>query len=179
MNSVTSYHRDNINLNFYLTTHKKEGFDITAIRHIVKAFIHFGTSGRNRTCDRPIRSGMLYSAELRKHIFVGVVGLEPTMSEDGRFTVSCNSRYATPQYFAEAERFELSEPFGRLHPLAEGWFRPLTHTSFCLTLQSYIAQMQPICVARKICQKFFHTINRQLFLMHQKLFVNLHNIPIY
>ena len=82
------------------------------------------------------------------------------MSEDGRFTVSCNSRYATPQYFAEAERlaqiesisavfadlqFELSEPFVRLGPLAEGWFlspkaacrlRPLTHTSFCLTLQS-------------------------------------------
>lgn len=30
-------------------------------------------------------------------ISVGAVGLEPTMSEDGRFTVSCNSRYATPQ----------------------------------------------------------------------------------
>ena len=73
------------------------------------------------------------------------------MSEDGRFTVSCNSRYATPQYFAEAERLaqiesifsglrrfaiRLSEPFVRLGPLAEGWFRPLTHTSFCLTLQS-------------------------------------------
>ena len=37
---------------------------------------------------------------------------------------------------AEAERFELSEPFERLGPLAEGWFRPLTHASFILTLQS-------------------------------------------
>lgn len=67
------------------------------------------------------------------------------MSEDGRFfrhaaqgaPVSCNSRYATPQCIVEAERlaqiefisavfadlqFELSEPFERLGPLAEGWF---------------------------------------------------------
>lgn len=49
---------------------------------------------------------------------------------------------------AEAERFELSEPFVRLAPLAEGWFRPLTHDSFLLTLQSYKAQMQPICVSQ-------------------------------
>lgn len=90
------------------------------------------------------------------------------MSEDGRFfrhaaqgaPVSCNSRYATPQYLRKQKdwlrlslfsavfadlQFELSEPFVRLGPLAEGWFlspkaasrlRPLTHTSFCLTLQS-------------------------------------------
>ena len=60
------------------------------------------------------------------HILVGAVGLEPTMSEDGRVTVSCTSRYATPQFIcaqaegldvcqvsieAEAERFDLSESF--------------------------------------------------------------------
>lgn len=50
------------------------------------------------------------------------------MSEDGRFfrhaaqgtPVSCNSRYATPQCIAEAERFELSEPFCEARPLSRG-----------------------------------------------------------
>lgn len=64
----------------------------------------------------------------------------------GRFTVSCNSRYATPQCWRTQKDsysgnrlafgiiqarlssalscgdFELSEPFERLGPLAEGWF---------------------------------------------------------
>lgn len=81
------------------------------------------------------------------------------MSKDGRFfrhaaqgaqsLAIANMRH--PNVFAEAERlaqiefitavfadlqFELSEPFVRPGPLAEGWFRPLTHTSFVLTLQS-------------------------------------------
>lgn len=74
--------------------------------------------------------------------------------------VSCNSRYATPQCWRKQKDsysgnrlafgiiqaslssaltcgdFELSELFERLGPLAEGWFRPLTHASFLLTLQS-------------------------------------------
>ncbi len=70
-------------------------------------------------------------------------------------------------HLAEAERFELSELFDRLGPLAESWFRQLTHASFLLphigsfywysasssrlTLQSYKARMQPICVP----QNFF------------------------
>ena len=128
-----------------------------AIWHIVKAFIHFGTSGRNRldevpsaepsslelcrgtrrwakpTCDRLIRSGMLYSTELRKHIFVGVVELEPKMSEDWRFfrhaaqgaPVSCNSHYATPQYLRKQKDWLRLSLFQRSSPICNSNFRSL------------------------------------------------------
>ena len=144
-------------------------------------------------------------------------------SKDGRFTVSCNCHYATPQYqhrqkdlnprlsvletdalptelylridqwtlvdsnhilrillsanrstfsiiqtslssaFTQSDFSPAHTPclpsvrcgsrkirtFGvliRLGPLAEGWFRPLTHTSFLYTMQSQKRGTQPICV---------------------------------
>ena len=94
--------------------------------------------------------------ELYRCLIVGTRGLEPH-SQDFPFRQSpgvrhnpsklgfCSHlwRFQSCAYtmsakcpFAEAERFELSEPFERLGPLAEGWFRPLTHASFLLTLQS-------------------------------------------
>jgi hypothetical protein len=42
---------------------------------------------------------------------VGSDGLEPSVSEEGRFTVSCNSRYATRPKLAEIEGFEPSGLF--------------------------------------------------------------------
>ena len=57
--------------------------------------------------------------------------------------------------FADLQ-FELSESLARLGPLAEGWFRPLTHASFCLTLQSYIGGMQPICVSKNKIEKNYN-----------------------
>ena len=36
---------------------------------------------------------------LLKLVFVGEGGLEPPNSSEDRFTVCCNCRYATPQYF--------------------------------------------------------------------------------
>lgn len=55
-------------------------------------------------------------------------GIEPRSPDfqSGAYTKSAKCP------FAEADRFELSESFVRLNPLAEGRFRPLTHTSFLI-----------------------------------------------
>ncbi len=84
-----------------------------------------------------------------RRIEVDTCGLEPH-SQDFQ---SCAYTMSAKCPLAEAERFELSEPLARLGPLAEGWFRPLTHASFVLTLQSYHPAPHPICVPQKFLQK--------------------------
>ena len=132
-------------MNFFWRRHNNEGFDNLAHVRSVKAFILSVLPARLEPATLSFvvrRSNPLSYGS----ISVGVVGLEPTMFEDGRFTVSCNSRYATPQCWRKQKDsysgnrlafgiiqarlasalscgdFELSEPFERLGPLAEGWF---------------------------------------------------------
>ncbi len=71
---------------------------------------------------------LLYQLRHADVLRVGTRGLEPH-SQDFQ---SCAYTMSAKCPLAEAERFELSEPFERLGPLAEGWFRPLTHASLLL-----------------------------------------------
>ena len=115
------------------------------------------------------------------------------MSEDGRFTVSCNSRYATPQYSRKQTDWLRLSLFQRSSPICNSTFRafcearPISrglvstgHPYFLLfdtaKLDSPNAAYQR---SLKKLQKIFSNDKRALFWMPQKLLVNLYYTPIY
>ena len=54
-----------------------------------------GARGEDRTLDAVIKSHVLYRLSYTRIKMVGQVGVEPTISEEGRFTVCCVCRFAT------------------------------------------------------------------------------------
>lgn len=60
-----------------------------------------------------------------------------------------------PNVLCGSRRIRTFGTFVRFGPLAEGWFQPLTHTSFHLMLQSYNPSLQPIFVVLIFLQIFY------------------------
>ena len=81
-------------------------------------------------------------------MLVGVVGLEPTMSEDVRFTVSCNSRYATPQYLRKQKDWLRLSLFQRASPICNSTFGAFCEARFLSRgLVSFSESGRPITTA--------------------------------
>ena len=81
-------------------------------------------------------------------MLVGVIGLESTMSEDGRFTVSCNSRYVPPQYLRKQKDWFRLSLFQRASPICNSTFGAFCEArSLSRGLVSFSESGRPITTA--------------------------------
>ena len=106
-----------------------------------------GGRGRSRTCDRLVRSQVLYPAELRALIsYILYLSLKIVNFR------SSQPLFIVIKVMAERERFELSNGFKAVTPLAGERLRPLGHLSNTLPFYCQV----PMHLIIKALEKNFY-----------------------